>query len=202
MTDSLDPFSAVDQIKATYRQYVSSFQKFKNPAIREWVDDRIGNGTLLHKGPFIQLNRLFSNGTPFDTLVNEGTLIDETPKCFTSDPGNLNAAPVTLRTHQSNAIKAIIGGNNTLISTGTGSGKSFCFGIPVVDKCLRMQKEGIDGIKAIFIYPMNALANSKHGIKHLKIIRPALAGNIHMIVNCYLVKRSKTRHRTFLSPIM
>ena len=47
MTDSLNPFSAVDQIKATYRQYVSSFQKFKNPAIREWVDDRIGNGTLL-----------------------------------------------------------------------------------------------------------------------------------------------------------
>lgn len=162
MTNSLDPFSAVDQIKATYRQYVSSFQKFKNPAIREWVDDRIGNGTLLYKGPFIQLNRRFSNGTPFDTLVNEGTLIDETPKCFTSDPGNRYAAPVTLRTHQSNAIKAIIGGNNTLISTGTGSGKSFCFGIPVVDKCLRMQKEGIDGIKAIFIYPMNALANSQY----------------------------------------
>jgi len=162
MIESLDPFSAVDKIKATYRQYVSSFQKFKNPTIREWVDDRIGKGTLLHKGPFIQLNRRFSNGTPFDTLVNEGTLIDETPWCFTSDPGNQSAAPITLRTHQSNAVKAIIGGNNTLISTGTGSGKSFCFGIPVVDKCLRMRKEGIDGIKAIFVYPMNALANSQY----------------------------------------
>lgn len=51
---------------------------------------------------------------------------------------------------------------NTLVATGTGSGKTECFVYPVLDHCARMRVEGKPhGIKALVIYPMNALANDQ-----------------------------------------
>ncbi|WP_219862637.1 DEAD/DEAH box helicase [Vreelandella piezotolerans] len=47
---------------------------------------------------------------------------------------------------------------NTLVATGTGSGKTECFMYPVLDHCHR---ESGKGIKAIVIYPMNALATDQ-----------------------------------------
>jgi len=47
---------------------------------------------------------------------------------------------------------------NTLVATGTGSGKTECFMYPVLDHC---QRVGGPGIKAIVIYPMNALATDQ-----------------------------------------
>jgi DEAD/DEAH box helicase domain-containing protein len=48
--------------------------------------------------------------------------------------------------------------SNTLVATGTGSGKTECFLYPILDHC---QREGTAGIKAIVIYPMNALASDQ-----------------------------------------
>ncbi|HYD48274.1 MAG TPA: DEAD/DEAH box helicase, partial [Terriglobales bacterium] len=45
---------------------------------------------------------------------------------------------------------------HTLVTTGTGSGKTECFLFPIVDHCLRLHQQ--PGIKAIILYPMNALA--------------------------------------------
>jgi DEAD/DEAH box helicase domain-containing protein len=44
----------------------------------------------------------------------------------------------------------------TLVTTGTGSGKTECFLYPILDHCLRARS--VAGIKAIVLYPMNALA--------------------------------------------
>ena len=162
MNRSLNPIDALENIKSAYSNYVSSFQKFKNPTIKNWVDDRIKEGNLLYKGPYIQLGRRFEKGDSFETLISEKLLHPDTPFCFTVEKGNRSAAPLQLYKHQSEAIRSIFGEKNTIISTGTGSGKSFCFGIPVVSTCLEMQDEGIRGIKAIFVYPMNALANSQY----------------------------------------
>lgn len=46
----------------------------------------------------------------------------------------------------------------TIVTTGTGSGKTECFLFPILDHCLRARKTGQKGIKAIILYPMNALA--------------------------------------------
>ena len=162
MTQQLNPLSALDNIKSTYRNYVGSFQEFKNPAIKKWVEEKVKDENLLYKGPFIQLNRRFEKGDSFEDLIREKLLHPDTPTCFTTDPGNSSARPVNLHKHQSKAIRSITAGKNTIISTGTGSGKSFCFGIPVVSSCMEMQDKGIKGIKAIFVYPMNALANSQY----------------------------------------
>jgi DEAD/DEAH box helicase domain-containing protein len=66
---------------------------------------------------------------------------------------------------------------NTLVATGTGSGKTECFLYPVLDHCARARKEGEAGIKALIIYPMNALATDQaRRIAHLVSSVQAFAG--------------------------
>ena len=60
--------------------------------------------------------------------------------------------------HQQNAFDRLTGedGRSTLVATGTGSGKTECFLYPILEYCFR--HSGENGIKALIIYPMNALA--------------------------------------------
>jgi hypothetical protein len=64
-----------------------------------------------------------------------------------------------LHRHQLAAIEAARTGESYVLTTGTGSGKSLAYVIPIVDFVLR--NPSIPGIKAIVVYPMNALANSQ-----------------------------------------
>ncbi|MDM7911986.1 MAG: DEAD/DEAH box helicase, partial [Methanotrichaceae archaeon] len=130
--------------------------------IQDWVGEKLARGTLIFKGPYIELNRRFQAGDSFEDLISEGLLHTETPRCFTSRPEDKSSPVVELYRHQSEAIRNIASGRNTVIATGTGSGKSFCFGIPIVSECLRLRDRGVKGVKAIIVYPMNALANSQY----------------------------------------
>ena len=65
--------------------------------------------------------------------------------------------------HQSDACHRILEGKPTVVATGTGSGKTEAFLMPIIDHCLREHREGEDSVKAILIYPMNALANDQCG---------------------------------------
>jgi len=141
---------------------VETFQRFKNPMIQDWVGEKLAKGTLIFKGPYIEINRRFQAGDSFQNLVSEGLLHKETPRCFTSKPEDKSSPVVELYRHQSEAIRNIASGRNTVIATGTGSGKSFCFGIPIISECLRLRDQGVKGVKAIIVYPMNALANSQY----------------------------------------
>lgn len=67
--------------------------------------------------------------------------------------------------------------DHTLVATGTGSGKTECFVYPVLDHCARSRKAGEGGIKALVIYPMNALATDQaHRFAQLVASIPAFAG--------------------------
>jgi hypothetical protein len=63
-----------------------------------------------------------------------------------------------LYVHQGVGINSILSETNTVIATGTGSGKTETFLWPIVDYCMRNQDSGV---KAIIVYPMNALANDQ-----------------------------------------
>lgn len=49
----------------------------------------------------------------------------------------------------------------TLVTTGTGSGKTESFLYPILDHVIRANRAGVTGIKALILYPMNALANDQ-----------------------------------------
>lgn len=65
--------------------------------------------------------------------------------------------------HQLKAFERLAYPNpkSTIVATGTGSGKTECFLLPVLDAVLQMNAQKIPGIKAIIIYPMNALATDQ-----------------------------------------
>ncbi len=165
-----NPFQALDAVQSQYRRYVHTFQSFANPVIRDWVAERVASGTLLWRDPTVQLRRFFQPGLSFEQLEQLG-LHPQARACFTQRKGDRSAPPIAPYRHQSDAIRAILGlddpslagsGANTIVATGTGSGKSFCFGIPIVAECLRLKAQGVHGIKAVIVYPMNALANSQY----------------------------------------
>ena len=68
--------------------------------------------------------------------------------------------PLNLYKHQTDAIKTASRGSNFVLTTGTGSGKSLAYIIPIVDHVLHYGSG--KGIKAIIVYPMNALVNSQY----------------------------------------
>ncbi|MCD9625295.1 DEAD/DEAH box helicase [Rhabdothermincola salaria] len=68
--------------------------------------------------------------------------------------------------HQAAAFERLssVGGRDpeaTLVTTGTGSGKTECFLLPILDHCARQRDIGGKGIKALILYPMNALASDQ-----------------------------------------
>jgi ATP-dependent helicase YprA (DUF1998 family) len=113
----------------------------------------------------IQLNPSFEPGAWIDELVADNMLHKECRKIFRKGKdaaGEISQGhPLRLHRHQTEAIKVARTGHNYVLTTGTGSGKSLAYIIPIVDHVLRCASNR--GIQAIVIYPMNALANSQEG---------------------------------------
>ena len=81
--------------------------------------------------------------------------------------------------HQQQAFDRLTGedGRSTVVATGTGSGKTECFLYPILEYC--HAHRGEPGIKALIIYPMNALASDQAArIAELIYNNPRLKGNV------------------------
>ena len=83
--------------------------------------------------------------------------------------------------HQQKAFDRLTGddGRSTLVATGTGSGKTECFLYPILEYCYKHRGER--GIKALIIYPMNALASDQaKRIAELIYHSSELRGNVRV----------------------
>lgn len=119
--------------------------------------------TPLRKGPFVSLSRPFKRGATVAKLVADGVLHPQMQAIVPYE---------TVRAHQDTAIRSVHQGKTTLISTGTGSGKTESFLYPIISRCLELQDAGAPpGVIAVLIYPMNALAEDQ-----LDRLRGLLAG--------------------------
>jgi ATP-dependent helicase YprA (DUF1998 family) len=105
---------------------------------------------FLTREPFIALAQPYQHAAPIDDLSAEAR----------ARFGMIAERPYR---HQADACCRILAGEPTVIATGTGSGKTEAFLMPIVDHCLREHREGEDAVKAILVYPMNALANDQCG---------------------------------------
>ncbi len=159
----MDAFEIRRQLISDYSTYVRSFIKIRDPQIDRRVQEELDSG-LLWPDPLIQLNPAFESGDSIDGLVGEGILHEECGRIFRKDkePGSNNSGrPLQLYRHQSAAIRRAVQGRNYVLTTGTASGKSLSYIVPIVNQILRRGSGG--GIQALIIYPMNALANSQFG---------------------------------------
>src|SRR5260370_1094268 len=156
----MNMFDFRNQRIGDYASYIKSFIQIRDPHISSYVQQKLQEGVLWPE-PLIQLNPLFARGESIDALVAQGVLHRECARIFRKDKSEDDdtGRPLRLHTHQSEAIHVARTGASYILTTGTGSGKSLAYIIPIVDYVLRNGTG--HGIKAIVVYPMNALANSQ-----------------------------------------
>ena len=117
------------------------------------------------KGPYLQLGLPFTPGTAGRSFFGD----------FKTEHASHSHQEAAWRRLSSQHLA-----DHTLVATGTGSGKTECFLYPVLDHCARARKAGgvqAGGIKALVIYPMNALASDQaRRFARLVAGTPAFAG--------------------------
>lgn len=157
----MDVFRLRNHLIRDYATYASSFINISDERIHDYVDESFREG-IFWPDALIQLNPNFERGRSVDDLVRAGVLHPECSRIFRKDKqeGDMGE-PMRLYRHQEDAILAADAGQNYVLTTGTGSGKSLAYIIPIVDFALK-HGQGRH-IKAIIVYPMNALANSQYG---------------------------------------
>ena len=156
---SMNPRSTTEKIKADYRSYVASILTVRDREISRLAKEEVEKTNFV-KGPFLETTLPFKDGKTLKQLANEGIISNE----FSKMGKNVHYNDWKLRIHQENALKHIIKNDrNMVVSTGTGSGKTECYLYPIFNEIMREKESGTldDGVRALLIFPMNALANDQ-----------------------------------------
>lgn len=168
MRDQIDAINTATQIKTAYRKYLGSLLTARDPRISAALSAAILETPMLDKGPYLEATPPYAPGTTLRALVDEGVL----DPAFAKLESRSLPLDRPLYLHQETAIRKARRGRNLVVATGTGSGKTEAFLIPIFDSLIREGVRGINdpGVRALLLYPMNALANDQ-----MKRLRSLLA---------------------------
>jgi len=157
----MDVFDLRGTLVDEYRQFATSFTYIYAADIRSQIHSIYDSGRFWPE-PLIQINPNYRRGHTVADLVKAGALHPQCAAIFRTSPSadHPKGEPLPLYLHQEQAIA--IKGDSFVVTTGTGSGKSLCFFIPIIDAILKKKThDAAPRTRAIIIYPMNALANSQ-----------------------------------------
>ena len=135
------PSTLSSEISDALADFLSTGFGPANSALSHVMDEFLERRDNLIKGPYLAVD------LPFRRDPEGGEPFPGTPLGFTP------------YRHQRLAFDRLAAGQSTVVATGTGSGKTECFLYPALDYCRK--QAGNPGVKAIFIYPMNALASDQ-----------------------------------------
>lgn len=139
-----------------YQDFVHSFILIADDRARQFVEQALLQEQQLWPEPLVQLSPSYATGSTVDDLVREGLLHEETARIFR----NRHGRPFRLYRHQEEAIRKALAGESVVITSGTGSGKSLCYFLPIVESLIR-DPNTAERAAALVVYPMNALVNSQ-----------------------------------------
>ena len=146
----MDVFEIRDATVRQYADYVRNSLRIADERLRNWLYDRLNEGVFWPE-PLLQLNPSYEFGCFLQDLVSEGKIHHQCIHFF----GNIR-----LYKHQQEAIEIGLKRKHFVVSSGTGSGKTLTYLVPIVDWILR-NSSNERKVCAIIVYPMNALANSQ-----------------------------------------
>ena len=157
-------------IALQYRQYLKTMFDIEDPDYRDQFQKAINSQQYFEKGPFLEVSNSFAKGPTIKSLVQDKTL---SAGFLTID----RFKEMTLHFHQGQALEKALKRKNLIVSTGTGSGKTECFLIPILNQLMAEVDEArlslgdkkpkdptltiTPGVRTLIIYPMNALANDQ-----------------------------------------
>lgn len=155
----LDPINFSDELTTTLARYITTaaaVSPARAPRLSRAVADTCAQSSLV-RGPFVESLPDFEKGGTLADLVAQGLLHPAWSALERSEEGrSLWQRPLHL--HQAAALGRE---ENYLVATGTGSGKTEAFLYPLIDDLLRQADFNRPGVRAILIYPLNALANDQ-----------------------------------------
>ncbi len=154
------PSVVASELEQVAKDAISTAFHPTTPGFSGLIERFLADREQLLKGPFVSVSLPFHQGSGRDW--------------FPQIP-----LPFPPYRHQERAFQRLLPGSpqNTLVATGTGSGKTECFLLPLLEHCRQQQSQGQRGIKAILIYPMNALATDQaRRIADLIHTTPSLSG--------------------------
>ena len=152
---ALHPIKILDHVLDEYRDHLLTEFRAKDPELRAALERAIDEPLFLAQQSFYQAHRPFRPGLAWQNLPIEPGLASAMVKRTGQERAFL---------HQSEAIGNLLGLTPTplVITTGTGSGKTECFLLPVLQNAIEdASRFRHDGLTAILVYPMNALANDQ-----------------------------------------
>lgn len=148
----LDPITSSFELLERYKAHLR--ESLRLQGLTQADVDTILESAEVDRGLFLSLNRRYRTGESlFRQFCADHSLSPRLPGCL-----GWHSGKERLYVHQERAVLSILDGKATIVSTGTGSGKTEAFLIPILDHCL---KHPGPGVKALIIYPMNALANDQ-----------------------------------------
>ena len=155
----MDPLATSDLIRGTYRRYLRSLLPVRDRALAAALANEIDASPLLTKGPLLEATPPYRTGSTLRGLIDAGVLH---PGFAVFDSA---ALPLDrpLYAHQESALRKARAGRNLVVATGTGSGKTESFLLPVLSALVAERESGTlgPGVRALLLYPMNALANDQ-----------------------------------------
>ena len=159
------PIEAAKNIKEEFNDYLLTSFHIADPHYAEQFNTELNKEGAVSKGPFLDINDSYKKGVSLERLIEEGelsTLFRELEGDIPDQEKELQLER-RLYLHQEEAIRKTNQGKNLIVTTGTGSGKTECFIIPIINWLLNEKEHSrlSPGVRAILIYPMNALANDQ-----------------------------------------
>lgn len=156
---SLNPIETVTKLEEQYKEFLSAQFCFRDEELNRAAKKAISSEADLFHGPYIEASMPYKSARTLEKLVADGELNPKIKYAFTDDEFSVYKR----YEHQEKALRLVSQGHNIVVSSGTGSGKTECFLIPVLNTLLNEFDNRTlgPGVRAILVYPMNALANDQ-----------------------------------------
>jgi ATP-dependent helicase YprA (DUF1998 family) len=161
----------IEQLHGALRDYIEAAYHVSNPVLVERRREILARVGTIHQTPYIESTPRYEIGTAFRSIAG----LDEAATdifCALSSPSD--GLPVVIHDppfdHQAESVRqSLVNRKSLIVMTGTGSGKTECFLLPILGKLAAEAKSHPAGfrenkaIRAIVLYPMNALVNDQLG---------------------------------------
>lgn len=188
-----DPIEASKNLKSGFIDYITTTFHITDPIYKAALRTELSRDGFLTKGPYLDMNGSYKAGRSLRELMAQGLV---SRRFETLEPVEEKERELKIERplylHQEKALLKADAGNNLIVTTGTGSGKTECFLLPILQTLLSEEDAGTlgNGVRAILIYPMNALANDQ-----MKRMRAIMKGHPQITFGIYTGNTEQTERK-------
>lgn len=188
-----DPIEASKNLKSGFIDYITTTFHITDPVYKAALRTELSRDGFLTKGPYLDMNGSYKAGRSLRELMDLGLV---SRRFETLEPVGEKERELKIERplylHQEKALLKADAGNNLIVTTGTGSGKTECFLLPILQTLLSEEDAGTlgNGVRAILIYPMNALANDQ-----MKRMRAIMKGHPQITFGIYTGNTEQTERK-------